>query len=175
MIVGYTLLFCRALLALVFAVAATRKGLNLAEFQQSIAAFQVLPRRLNLGIAISVVVAELVTSALLVVGGNWSNTAFMISAVLIAIFSAVIVSALIRRIRASCNCFGKGDKNISWLTFIRNIVLLFVALLGSSLSFSLSLEERLSTGEWRIPTVVAILAMFGWTQLEAVARISSSK
>lgn len=123
------LIFSRWTIGLAFAVSAIGKATSLASFQSTIAQLRVLPPRLARPAAIGCVAAEALTAALAAAGGAWgawgargvfAAAGFSLAVALLAVFSVILAAALRRRADVSCNCFGPGERRISWYDLLRN-------------------------------------------------------
>jgi hypothetical protein len=123
----YVLLFCRWSIGLTFLASAVGKARDLPAFRLAITDLRALPARLARPAAIGTVVAE----ALVVLGMIIAlPVGFVLAAVLLALFSAVLVAALRREAEVSCNCFGASERPISWYDVGRNAVLVACCVSG---------------------------------------------
>jgi hypothetical protein len=145
MAVSATLLFCRILLAVLFAVSAGGKLMALKDFQLAVAEFRVLPPAWTKPAAVAFVGAELATCGLLAVGGASLALGFALALVLLVVFSAAVGSALARGINLSCNCFGPNDRRLSTYDLGRNALMILAGAAGLWLLGETS--HHLRTGE----------------------------
>ena len=124
---SYLLVGCQAVVTVVFAAASVSKLRCRAEFRRTLmsALKMPLPRTGVMGWA--VVVAE-ATTALAVVAVP--AVGFVLGAVLLAGFTAVIVSMMRRRVRTPCRCFGAGERPPGAVHLVRNAVLFATAAAG---------------------------------------------
>lgn len=114
------LIFCRWAIGLAFAVSAIGKVTSLASFQSTIAQLRLLPPRLARPAAIASVAVEAVSAIGVAAGGVLAAAGFSLAAVLLAVFSCVLVVALRQNASVSCNCFGPGERRISRYDLLRN-------------------------------------------------------
>lgn len=112
----------RAVLALVFVVAAVAKLLDLPNWRRTMAAFGLSPS-LAARTGSLLPVAELAVAVALVLPSTarWGGVAAL---VLLALFIAGISTSLARGRQPDCNCFGQlASAPISWRTLVRNAAL----------------------------------------------------
>jgi hypothetical protein len=115
-----TLTFCRWAIGFTFAVSALGKARSVRSFQAAVADFGVLPRRLVDPVAAAAVAAEGLVVLLFALGRGWAAAGFVLALVLLAVFSAVLATALRRDAALTCNCFGASERRISWYDVARN-------------------------------------------------------
>jgi uncharacterized membrane protein YphA (DoxX/SURF4 family) len=125
------LTFCRIVIALVFALSASGKVLDMPAFQESIADFRLLPRRWSKVVAWAFLGAEFVIALLMAVGGGALLTGFLLASGLLVTFSAALVVALRRNAEVTCNCFGRTERRISFYDVVRNALLVLCSLAGA--------------------------------------------
>jgi uncharacterized membrane protein YphA (DoxX/SURF4 family) len=116
----------RLALGLFFAVSGAMKGIDAQAFVGAIGAFQLLPDPFLPLAAFAVVTGELFFGTLLMFGiGTRPAGASLIAA--LVLFTAVIISVLIRGMDVSCGCFGaaSGDVIGPW-TILRNTLLIIL-------------------------------------------------
>jgi hypothetical protein len=123
---------CRSTLAVAFAVALYGKAYRRAAFRSfaaSLGELGLVSRPLRSPVAGLTVLAEAVALVLLA----FDTTAILgllISAAVMAAFSAGLGTSVARGRRRPCHCFGASSIPLSWLHVGRNLVLLGVAILG---------------------------------------------
>jgi hypothetical protein len=115
--------FFRWTIGLTFAISAIGKATATGSFREAVAAFGVTPRRLNSAIVVATICAEGLIVVLVAVGSVFVVGGFGLALVLLAFFSAVLARALMRKVRTSCNCFGRSQRNVTWYDVVRNGVL----------------------------------------------------
>jgi hypothetical protein len=120
---AWVLTFCRWAIGLAFGVSAAGKATAMASFRTALADFGVLPQRLNSAAAVTTVGAEALVVALVAFGRWLAVAGLCLCLALLAVFSAVLITALRRKADVSCNCFGPGDRKVSWYDLARNAVL----------------------------------------------------
>jgi len=126
----YVLLFCRWSIGLTFLASAVGKARDLPAFRLAITDLHALPARLARPAAIGTVVAEALVVLGMIVGLAALPIGFVLAAVLLVLFSAVLVTALRREAEVSCNCFGASERPISWYDVGRNAVLVACCVSG---------------------------------------------
>ena len=163
--------------ALAFALSSAGKATNLAAFQRAINDLRLVPQRLTRPIALGVLAAESAVVALIILGGLVPGTAllragFLLALGLLVLFTAVLLSALARRLTTSCACFGSTTKPVSGWDVIRNGGLLLCAGAGywSAIEPTAALGP-LPLAEWGLVAVVAVIFMLIWVQLAEIAQV----
>ena len=154
----YLLAFCRVVIGLVFAASFWGKIADIGAFERTITRFGILPERGSRSAALVLLGGEVVVVALVARGGPFLIHGFALAALLLLAFSGVLVSALARDSRISCNCFGPGMKPISTADLWRNIALGACAL-GGCVLLGLSGGEHgdLSTANWALVGLTSAL------------------
>lgn len=130
MLDDFVLMFCRSTIALVFALTAFGKALDVAAFQESISEFRILPMNLSKAAAWILLGTELVVVLLMVAGGYLLSAGFSLAVCLLATFSAALLVALWRTSKMICSCFGIGTQRISPYDVARNVLLALCCLIG---------------------------------------------
>jgi uncharacterized membrane protein YphA (DoxX/SURF4 family) len=120
------LLVLRVGLGALLLYAAATKVPDVAAFAESVANYRLLPASLVPAVSAAVIGVELVAGALLVVG-RYTRAAALVASVLLVVFSAGVAQALLRGIDLRCGCFG-GEEPATWLTVLRDLAMLAVAL-----------------------------------------------
>ncbi|HWO58957.1 MAG TPA: MauE/DoxX family redox-associated membrane protein [Umezawaea sp.] len=130
----YLTVGCRALLGIVFVVAAVGKlrgSSAFTGFVGSIRRMRILPPALALPIAVAVVVAESVAALALIVPVRDSGTlAFGLAALLLLTLTAGIARALSSGNDEPCRCFGRSETPLGARHVARNLALFAVAVGG---------------------------------------------
>ena len=121
------LALARVLLGGVFGYAAFSKLVDMRQFAEEIANYQMLPAALVPALAAAVVGVELVCALLLVLGLR-ARAASLLVALLLLVFIGALSQALLRGINLSCGCFGGADE-ATWGTVARDVALLLLAAL----------------------------------------------
>jgi hypothetical protein len=125
-VVARTLLFG----VFVFSLAGKVRGrAAYADFADSVAALWPGPRRWIRVVSVATVAAEAAVVVLLVAPAT-AVAGLLAAAGILAVFTAAILSAVHRRERAPCRCFGRSDTALGTPHVVRNAVLLLVSLLG---------------------------------------------
>lgn len=130
MLSQYVLLFCRWSIGITFLASAAGKARDLAGFRQAVTDLHALPARLARPAAIGTVAAESLVAFGMLVGAVALLAGFVLGAVLLLLFTVVLVMALRRDARVSCNCFGVSERPISWYDVGRNAVLVACCVAG---------------------------------------------
>lgn len=149
-----TLIVCRLALILVFALAAYRKLSDRSGFLQTLGDFGVSTTwQRPLGVALPAL--ELAAALLLALprGVVWGAT---LAALLLAVFSVVIVKNLLQGTRPACNCFGQTQAGpISGATLVRNLLLLAAA------AYLSRYGAQGVDGRWSDPVMATLYAFSG--------------
>lgn len=130
-------------------VAKLREPKSMAEAMRALRVPEVLAGR---AVQIAVPWLEIaLAAALLVAGGVWQTLAWCATLVLFAAYLAVIVRAVRREEKVSCNCFGAQSAPVDRGTVVRNILLVVAGAigLGASLPSPTSLLTKLVNLGWQ--------------------------
>lgn len=130
MIPALVLIFCRVVVASVFALSATGKALDFRAFRESVSDFRLLPHSWSKAMAWSFLGAEIVIVLLMAIGKNTLLIGFLLATGLLVVFSVALVVALHRNARMICNCFGRTERPISPYDVARNALLVLCCLAG---------------------------------------------
>lgn len=115
----------RLVLGALFVWASATKVPDMAAFAESVANYRIVPPALVPATASAVVGVELL-AGLALLANRWTRAAALLLAVLLAVFTAGLASALIRGIDLACGCFG-GNAPATWWTVLRDVILLALA------------------------------------------------
>ncbi|GAA3145440.1 hypothetical protein GCM10010466_40630 [Planomonospora alba] len=121
----YLMITCRALLAVVFAVAVAGKVRGRAafgEFVSSIAVLGVLPRRASAAAAYALTAAE-AAAVLLLAWPPAVPVGFAAAVGTLAVLTGGVLAALRRGRRVPCRCFGASAAPLGRVHVVRNLVL----------------------------------------------------
>ncbi|RJO66234.1 MAG: DoxX family membrane protein [Myxococcales bacterium] len=127
---AYAALPMRLYLGGVFILACWHKILDPASFALDVATYQILPLSLINLMAIVLPWLELI-AGLMLIAGSRARAAALLIAGMMAMFVAAISIALSKDLVMSCGCFasqGMEEDPISWLTVVRDLVWLLMAL-----------------------------------------------
>ena len=166
------LAFCRVVIGLVFAISSINKTRNIAQFQQTIARFDILPASLSRPLALSFIGSEFAVVVLIAVGGFFLLPGFTLAMFLLLVFCGALLSVLARRIKISCNCFGSNEKQVSSSDLWRNGGFLLCALGGCVLFMRMNiLQGNTSLPEWIFAGLGAIVFVSTWLHLEGIVQL----
>jgi len=113
-------------IAVLFLFAAITKLFDPSSFAQQIANYQLTPWSATAGLAVFLPALELCVGICLLLG-QWESGALVWVAILLAIFSGALFSAIVRGLSIDCGCFGRSIENTGTLwPLIRNLALLVV-------------------------------------------------
>ena len=115
----------RLILGALFVWASATKVPDMAAFAESVANYRIVPPALVPATAAAVVGVELLAGLALLVN-RWSRAAATLLALLLAVFTAGLASALARGIDLACGCFGDSTP-ATWWTVGRDVILLALA------------------------------------------------
>jgi len=124
------LMVCRITIALLFFSSFGRKVLAPGDFAVTVGDFKLLPRRWSKTVAWLFLISEIATAVLMALGGGLLSLGFLLASVLLAVFSAALGTALLRKIQMSCNCFGRTERRISRYDVARNGCFILCSLIG---------------------------------------------
>lgn len=129
-IIEYLIAFTRIYLAVVFILSGLDKINDLASFSQSIENYRILPFSVINIIAIIVPWIELIAGSLLLLGFYIKENSTLIL-LLLFVFTAAIISAVLRDLDIDCGCQGTFDgQKVGILKIIENIALMIVSFLS---------------------------------------------
>lgn len=117
------LTFCRWVIGLTFAVSAGSKAIDLPAFRYAVRDLGGIPRWGKGVVPVAAVGAEGLVVALVAAGGTLADAGFALAITLLGLFSALLAVNLRRKVEVNCNCFGPGERRISWYDVARNVLL----------------------------------------------------
>lgn len=120
-------LTARCALAFVFIFAGASK-LRSRGFTRSVEAMALVPRRAATMISRWLPRTELVLGSLLLVGIGL-RIVIPLTGLLLLMFTTSIITSLLRKRQVDCGCFGGSSRPATWLTVLRNAVLLALVIL----------------------------------------------
>jgi uncharacterized membrane protein YphA (DoxX/SURF4 family) len=139
-------LVARLLLGALWLIAGSRKILQRASLSAHFEAFG-LPRLAARVVAATLPCVEMGLGVLLLLGG-WVTAAAGFSVLLLSLFSIAIIANLMRGRMVECHCFGElGRGTISWLSVLRNLALILVALVDYRSPFQALSVDRWGKGQ----------------------------
>src|SRR4051812_26455003 len=103
MLIPYIVTFCRITIGLVFLLSFLSKVRSLSRFEQAIATFNILPKRLTKFAVPVVLAAELAVVVLIVLGNRFLLFGFALALFLLVVFTIAIMAVLVRNMHAQCN------------------------------------------------------------------------
>jgi uncharacterized membrane protein YphA (DoxX/SURF4 family) len=121
----------RLALAAIFVYAAIPKIGDPAAFARDIANYRLIPGEWASPIAVTLPWVELVAALCLVIG-LWTRAAALVCAVLLAVFTAATVAAVLRGLNIECGCFGQSSASgsaVGWGTVFRDAAFLVPAVI----------------------------------------------
>src|SRR5205807_9128974 len=148
-------LLARVVVAAMFGVSATAKLADRHSVRAAVVEFGV-PGGIAGPVGWALVLAELATAVLLVLGGMWGRLGAGAAVVLLLAFSGAVALNLTRGRRAECHCFGRLSAGpAGWPAVARNAMFAefaaFVAL-GDELGWPLLALAPVLFGLWVVPT-----------------------
>ncbi|GAA4187390.1 hypothetical protein GCM10022252_20820 [Streptosporangium oxazolinicum] len=130
--VGYVAIACGVVQIVVFAAAVVGKARDAEAFRafaRSLVETRLVAPRWRTGTATGVILAE-VSAVLLLATPGAAAPGFAVAAALCAVLTGGVAATLLRRVRASCLCFGTRSSPMGWPHLVRNALLTAVAALG---------------------------------------------
>ena len=119
-------LVLRILIAALFLFAAFTKLYDPSSFAQQSANYQLTPWPATAGLSVFLPALELCVGICLLLG-RWESGALVWLAILLAMFSGALVSAIVRGLSIDCGCFGRSVENTGTIwPLLRNLALLGV-------------------------------------------------
>ena len=102
-------------------------------------------------------------------GTTLLRAGFLLALGLLVLFTAVLLSALARRLGTSCACFGSTTKPVSGWDVVRNGGLLLCA--GAGYWSTGAPSAALPLAEWGLVAVGAVIFVLIWIQLAEIAQV----
>jgi hypothetical protein len=162
------LLFVRIAIGVLFAASAFGKLTARRDFELAVAGFRLLPRRWVPAAAVAVPAAEVLVVLLVGVGGSLLVPGLLLAILLLAVFSAVLVSALRRGLDVGCNCFGPGVRLVQPADVARNAALVLCAAGGLVLAATAG-DGRVSAGQAAVLAGMAVVFVLVVSNLGDIA------
>ncbi len=125
----------------VFVYASVYKIGYAAEFAETIASYQLAPALAVNSLALALPWLELICGAMLVAGVRVRTVSAMLAALLVVFCLAVSVN-LLRETPIDCGCFHTLEERMTWLTLLRDLAWLAMALHVFFFDSPLALERR---------------------------------
>ncbi len=114
-----------AALALIFAVSAVMKLIDLNEFQGAVENYRIVPEQLSGLIAGAVPIAELAGASGLLLPATHRGAAMLLAMLLIGFTASIVINLLRGRRNIDCGCFGPAlRQQLSWWLPARNLALI---------------------------------------------------
>jgi hypothetical protein len=126
MMTGGASYLAAVVLAIVFLVGAVSKFRDIRPVGRTLRAGGIPASRV---VAASIPLFEIATAALLLVRPTVGAVVALAS---LTLFTAFLLSLLIRNIDVSCGCFGGNDESVSYIDVVRNAMLATLAILATS-------------------------------------------
>jgi hypothetical protein len=154
----FVVLSVRALLLVTFATAAGSKMRSrdaLRTFSAGLLRMGIVPADLAKPLALLVALSETSTSVLLAITRT-TTWGFAGAGLLLLLFTAATARAVRSGVQVPCMCFGMGEVVIAPRHLVRNMVLLFLALIGFASDVVIS-NRHLATGSAILSVAVGAL------------------
>jgi hypothetical protein len=120
--------FGAASVSLVFGVAALGKVVDRASFVRALRNQGLTSRPVRRAAAVAIPLSELGCAVALWIP-SLRRPAALVAALMLAVFSVVLVRSIVTGVKGGCGCFGSGTNDrVSWLSVVRNAVLIALAL-----------------------------------------------
>jgi uncharacterized membrane protein YphA (DoxX/SURF4 family) len=171
--ISFSLLaFCRVAMGFVFVASSLSKVRDVAQFQQTIRQFHILPSSISREAAVFFLGGEFAVVILMIIGGRLLLPGFALAIFLLLLFCFALVSVRARKLQISCNCFGVSVKPISQIDILRNSGLLLCACTGViMLGLAKDAQRDLNFVEWVLISVSAGVFVIVWLQLGEIVQL----
>lgn len=116
----YLLTFCRITIGVIFAYSFLAKVQNVNRFARTITNFMLLPGQLSKPTAVFILIGELATVVLILMGGPLLPAAFSLAILLLLVFMTALTMVLARSIQTPCHCFGADERLVTAYDLWRN-------------------------------------------------------
>ncbi len=175
LVMAYVLTFCRVVIGLVFLISGVSKASHLPQFKQTIITFHLLPNQLSGIAALLFLAGEFGVVLLMITGGNFLLPGFVLAVALLTVFSGALASVLIRKLRASCNCFGPSEKPVTVSDLWRNLGFIGCALFGCVMQTWLrETDTAVSWLAWIPISLGALVFVVIWVQVGEITQLFRS-
>jgi hypothetical protein len=169
----YLQAFCRSAVLLIFAFSFLGKVRHTATFQQTIANFALVPKKLHRPVAWLCLGAEVLVVLLMLPGGLFLLSGYVLAGLMLLAFSLAMASVLLRRLSTTCSCFGPSTQPIKPIDLVRNAGFL-ICVAGGCLTLSVpGGTAYLNLLEWSLVSLGSLAFVLIWTQLSEIARLFS--
>lgn len=125
----------------VFVYASVYKIGYAGEFAETIASYQIVPALTVNAVALALPWLELICGGMLVAGVRVRTVSAMLGALLVVFCLAVTVN-LLRETPIDCGCFSTMDERMTWMTLVRDLTWLGMAIHVFFFDSPLALERR---------------------------------
>jgi len=125
----------------VFVYASVYKIGYAGEFAETIASYQIVPALVLNAFALALPWLELICGGMLVAGVRVRTVSAMLGALLVVFCLAVTVN-LLRETPIDCGCFSTMDERMTWMTLVRDLTWLGMAIHVFFFDSPLALERR---------------------------------
>jgi hypothetical protein len=163
----------RCLLAFVFVRAALHKVRHYRDFRTQLAAYQLMPARLQSAFTVFLILLEAFLALSLVFGG-WTYTSYLAAALLLVYAAAMALNLLRGNDDLDCGCSGPAvhlsskpsgvTQAISWTLVVRNCILVVFALV-TAIPLPLT-SHRLSMQELGIIALASLAVILIYSSIE---------
>ena len=167
----YLLTFCRLVIGLTFALSFVGKMRDVGQFAATIGRFDLLPRRWSKAAALLFLGGEAAVVILIIAGSPLLPLAFGLAILLLLIFSLALLSALRRGIETPCNCFGAGNKPLTYYDMGRNAGFILLAAAGLGMAGATGAVPTLAFIEHLFIFIIAAVFVLLWTNLSEIAAL----
>lgn len=154
----YAAAFARLVIAGLFAMSFLSKVKNIAPFKKTIGYIGFVNGHLVGFIAYGVLFFEISITILLLMGRVCANLGYSISIALMLVFIYVIYHMVDKRMNMPCNCFGVDNGAVTIYGAYRNIVIIFISIIGVATSSNLY-ESTFGLSEYLVLSVPAVICI----------------
>jgi hypothetical protein len=172
---SYLAYFSRETLAIVFGVAVISKLRSRSSWRGFKAATaDLLGVGSGLGSVLAVITVSLeVASAVTLVADRFARIGVWLALALSTALLAVVLQGVLRRVKASCNCFGSSGDQLGWMHVWRNVLLATVAAAGViGVSTTASAPSLVPSFGVSVPIVLGLFvaaALISWEDVAFLA------
>lgn len=130
MIDSYILGLSRLVILLTFSLAFIGKVRDFRAFQDAVIELNVISPHWSSIASWGILANELLIVISTLLGGRFLLVGFLLAGFWLVVFMLVVLRALLNKSRVACNCFGAGINAVSIYDFLRNLILLFLSVVG---------------------------------------------
>ena len=166
----YVTTFCRAAIGFVFLYSAAMKIGSISDLEETIESVELVPSSLIRPAAVLALGGEFAIGGAMLFGRQLLQPGFALTSLWLTGFTGFLLYMIVRRVRASCNCFGNDDEPVSVIHIVRNAGLIVISGIGWFLAAPVDEFSAETIAIVSLMSLFAVATMLLWTNLPSVTR-----